>query len=61
MRDQKEEVQKEQHDKQIHPAEEKASNTRSQYDQDNNMNREEIQDRVGQNSYKNADNEGKEN
>lgn len=61
MRNQTEEEQNEKHEKHNHPAEEKASNSRSQFDRDNNMNREEIQDRVGQNSFKNADNEGKEN
>jgi len=44
-----------------HPAEEKVNNPRSKNDQDNNLNRDEIQDRVGFNSIKNADNEGKEN
>jgi len=61
MRDHTEEDQNEKHEKNNHPVEEKANNTRSKYDYDNNMNREEIQDRVGQNSFKNADNEGKEN
>lgn len=61
MGDRKEEYQNEESEKQKHPAEEKAGNTRSQYDHDNNMNRDEIRDRVGQHSISNADNEGKEN
>ena len=44
-----------------HPAEEKANNPRAKNDHDNNLNRDEIQDKVGFNSIKNADNEGKEN
>ena len=44
-----------------HPAEEKVNNPRSKHDQENNLNRNEILDRVGNHSIKNADNEGKEN
>ena len=61
MTDRKEELQDTIFEKPEHPAQEEPNNTRSKHDHDNNMNRNEIRERVGKQSYQNADNEGKEN
>ena len=61
MTERKQELQNTEIEKPKHPAQEEPNNTRSKHDQDNNMNRNEIRETVGKQSYQNADNEGKEN
>ena len=61
MADQKQEFQDTDFENPKHPAQEEANNPRSKHDHDNNMNRNEIRERAGKQSYQNADNEGKEN
>lgn len=61
MTDRKQEFQDTINEKLDHPAQVEPNNTRSKHDHDNNMNRDEIRDRAGKQSYQNAHNEGKEN